>query len=235
MFPLSDDNTGQKTTPFVTWALIGINIAVFIYQYSLGAAMMPFVLTWGLQPYDLIHFRDVPALFTSMFLHGGIIHLVGNMFYLHVFGDNLEDVMGHARFLIFYILCGLAAAAAQVMSDPMSQVPVIGASGAIAGVLGGYILLFPGASIRVAMFGFLIRTLPAWIVLGFWFALNALNAYATLGDSGGGIAFMAHVGGFIGGVVLVRLFVDRASLDRQRRIRAEHRAMELSRRRQSPY
>jgi membrane associated rhomboid family serine protease len=234
MFPLSDDNAGRTTTPFVTWTLIAVNVAVFIFQMTLGAGQMAFILTWGLQPNDLIHLRDLPAVLTSMFLHGGVMHLVGNMFYLHVFGDNLEDVMGHGKFLVFYLICGFAAGLAQVVIDPTSEIPMIGASGAIAGVLGGYIRLFPHARVRTAIFFVLIRTLPAWILLGFWFVMNAWNAFQTFGDQGGGVAFMAHVGGFVAGFLLVGFFTNERDLNRQRRVRAEHEAMLAYRRGQQP-
>ena len=222
MFPLSDDNIGRRTTPYVTWALIAINILVFIYQLSLGANATAFILTWGLQPYEVFQLppQDLAAFLTAMFLHGGIAHLAGNLFYLHVFGDNLEDVMGHGKFLLFYLLCGLAASVAQIAIDPSSQVPIIGASGAIAGVLGGYIMLFPHARVRTAIFFVLVRTLPAWVLLGFWFAMQAWSAFSSFGDSAGGVAFMAHVGGFVAGALLCRVFVNRNDLDRQRSIRA---------------
>lgn len=235
MFPLADDNAGRRTTPFITWGLIAVNVAVHLYQMSLGDAATAFILTWGLQPYEIFRLQDMAAIVTSMFIHGGILHLVGNLFYLHVFGDNLEDVMGHGRFLVFYLICGLAATAAHVAVDPMSQIPTVGASGAIAGVLGGYIRLFPTASVRTAILGFIIRTVPAWFLLGYWFAMQAWNAWATLGDTGGGVAFMAHVGGFVAGFLLVGAFTDTFALARQRRLRAEHHAILAARREQSPY
>lgn len=233
MFPLADDNAGRTTTPVVTWGLIVLNVLLFLYQVSLGEGQMAFIFTWALQPNDLIHLHDLPAVLTSMFLHGGWMHLIGNMFFLHVFGDNLEDVMGHGRFLVFYLLCGLAAGAAQVVIDPTSQIPILGASGAIAGVLGGYIRLFPHGRVRTLIF-VIIRTLPAWLLLGFWFLMNAWNAYQSFGDRNGGVAFMAHVGGFVAGFLLVMLFVDDAALARQRRVRASHLAMRAASRQPMP-
>ncbi|MFM9105895.1 MAG: rhomboid family intramembrane serine protease [Chloroflexota bacterium] len=222
MFPLADDNAGRITTPVVCWLLITVNVLVYLYQASLGAAQIAFINQWGLQPYEIFMFRDMAAILTSMFVHGGVIHLIGNLFYLHVFGDNLEDVMGHVPFLIFYLVCGLSATASQVATDPGSRIPLIGASGAIAGVLGGYIRLFPHASVRAAILFVLIRTVPAWVLLGFWFVTNVLSAFRNLGDTGGGVAFMAHVGGFVAGFLLVGLFVDPAALARQRSVRAAH-------------
>jgi membrane associated rhomboid family serine protease len=230
MFPIADENIGRRITPVVTWALIGLNVLVFIYQLSLGmAAMGAFFATWGVQPYEIIRLRDLPALMTSMFIHGGLGHLFSNMIFLHVFGDNLEDVMGHLRYLVFYLICGFAATFAQIAIDPSSQIPMIGASGAISGILGGYLVLFPTGRVKAIVF-LVVMMVPAWIMLGLWFGLQAFSAWGALGREGGGVAFMAHVGGFIAGVVLARLFADSGELARQRRIRAEHRRMEALRR-----
>ena len=142
---------------------------------------------------------------TSMFMHGSWMHLLGNMWFLHVFGNNVEDIMGRGRYVLFYLLCGLAAVAAQMAANPASAVPMVGASGAIGGVMGGYVLLYPRARIRTFVFLFFIDV-PAFVMLGYWFLLQLLGGWAPQGD--GGVAFMAHVGGFLGGLLLVPLFRD---------------------------
>ncbi|MBI3608749.1 MAG: rhomboid family intramembrane serine protease [Nitrospirae bacterium] len=217
MIPLKDDNP-TTITPVVTVGLIVINAAVFAYQLSLGAAGQAFVATFGATPLAL--FGGEPTspipptvtLFTAMFLHGGIMHVGGNMLYLWIFGNNIEDVMGHGRFVVFYLLCGVAAAYAHALSAPASVVPMIGASGAISGVLGAYLLLFPRARVLTLIpLGFYTRLVyvPAAFVLGFWIVIQLFSGTLSLGGRGGGVAWFAHVGGFLAGMLLIRLFVRR--------------------------
>jgi len=215
MFPISDDNPRLKT-PVVTWSLIGACVLVFLWQLSLGDGQEQAILQLGMIPARLfgqakLSHATVPAwatLFTSMFMHGGFLHLALNMLFLWVFGDNVEDSMGHVRYLVFYLVCGVAAAMTQALINPDSTVPMIGASGAISGVLGAYLLLHPFATVRVLIFVFLFVTVvhvPAMFVLGLWFLTQL--ASATLSSSGGpGVAFWAHIGGFVAGMALVTLF-----------------------------
>jgi membrane associated rhomboid family serine protease len=192
----------------VTIALVGVNAAVFLHQQALAPAPFEqFVRTWGLVPAQF----SVLAVFTSMFLHGGWMHVLGNMLYLWIFGDNVEDRMGHGRFLAFYLLCGVAAAMLQVAFSPGSSVPMVGASGAIAGVLGAYLVMFPHSRILtlVPIFVFVqIIEVPALYFLGFWFLLQLFGGVGSLGRTAdvGGVAFWAHAGGFLAGVVAVWFF-----------------------------
>jgi membrane associated rhomboid family serine protease len=217
MFPLSDDNP-REIVPLVTWSLIAACVLVFLLQLSLGPAGEAAFYGYGMIPARLTGEVRLPAeiatipawmtVLTSMFMHGGLLHLGGNMLYLWIFGDNVEDSMGHARFVSFYLLCGVAAAVTQALIDPGSTIPVVGASGAIAGVLGAYILLHPRATVRTLVFFglfFTIVRIPAIYLLGFWFVLQFLNAAAATGGETG-VAFWAHVGGFIAGMVLVPFF-----------------------------
>jgi len=217
MFPLHDDNP-CKTTPFVNYALIAMCVAAFFWQLSLGPRGQYAVFSLGMIPAVLFNIKQlapelvtVPAfatLFTSMFLHGGWMHLIGNMLYLWIFGNNVEDAMGHKRFIIFYLLCGTVAALAQALPNPASEVPMIGASGAISGVLGGYLLLYPHARVLVVIpLGFFLYTtrIKAGWVLGFWFLLQLISTFMSSGQQGG-VAFGAHLGGFIAGVALIPLF-----------------------------
>jgi membrane associated rhomboid family serine protease len=209
MIPLRDV-IPSRTTPYVTFALIGLNTLVFMYQFSLGEAIEEFILYFGLVP---AAFSWV-AVLTSMFLHGGLLHFGGNMLYLWIFGDNVEDRMGHGRFLVFYLLCGTAAALAQTIVNPDSVVPMVGASGAIAGVMGAYFVLYPRSRIVTLLplfFFFQIIEIPAIFFLGFWFLLQLLSgvgsvATATGGEPGGGIAFWAHAAGFLAGLSGVLVF-----------------------------
>jgi len=207
MFPIRDHNPSDRT-PFVTWALIAINILVFLSYFPAlsgsDAQLMGFYSEWALVPADLLKGAENHTILTSMFLHGGWMHLIGNMLFLFIFGDNLEDLMGHVKFLLFYLLSGAAAAAGQIMADPGSTIPMVGASGAIAGVMGGYLLMFPRARIDIlVIIIFLIKifTIPAWLMLGIWFGLQLVNGLA-MDVAGGGVAYWAHAGGFIAGVVL---------------------------------
>ena len=204
MFPIRDHNPSGRV-PYVTYALLAANIGVFLV-YWLGLqseyALAEFFYTWGLVPGRLMQGQGYAGLLTHMFLHGGWMHLAGNMLFLWIFGDNLEDALGHLRYLLFYLACGLAAAALQVAGDPHFDGPLIGASGAIAGVLGGYLVLFPRARIDVLfifIIFFRVFSIPAWIVLGIWFVIQSFNGYAETAD---GVAYLAHVGGFIAGAIL---------------------------------
>ena len=205
MFPIRDHNPSGRT-PFVTIALVAINILVFLgYFLSTNDYQLNgFFGTWGLVPARVMAGEGLETLVTSMFLHGGWGHLAGNMLFLWIFGDNLEEEMGHVGFLVFYLAAGFAAGAAQIAADTGSPVPMIGASGAIAGVMGGYLLLFPRARVDV-LFIFLvffrIFAIPAWIVLGIWFALQLVSGASSPGY-GDGVAYWAHAGGFLGGLVL---------------------------------
>lgn len=221
MIPLRDDNP-SRTTPIVTYTILGLCVLVFLWQFSLGPVRgQAVVYALGVIPAVLLQDATLPpdialvgpwtSVFTSMFLHGGWMHLIGNMLYLHIFGDNVEDSMGHVRFVIFYLLCGVAAVLAQALPEPSSELPMIGASGAISGVLGAYMLLFPHARVLVLIpIGFIMQTarLPAIWVLLLWFGIQLLsNMMSPAGV--GGVAFRAHIGGFVAGMALVALFKHR--------------------------
>ena len=219
MFPIGDDRIQGGPPPLLTFALIALNVLAFLVELGQPseAALQSFIQAWGVVPREYTAMRDLPptiplpfwsTLLTSMFLHGGWMHLGGNMLYLWIFGDNLEKVMGAARFILFYLLCGLAASAAHIAFGGGSSVPAVGASGAISGVLGGYILLFPGNRVRVLTRGGIMHV-PALVVLGFWILIqlfNGIGSVATTSETGGGVAYMAHIGGFVAGLVLVKLF-----------------------------
>ncbi|MGB3146327.1 MAG: rhomboid family intramembrane serine protease [Paracoccaceae bacterium] len=206
MFPIRDHHPSLRT-PVVTYALIGANILVWLYQLSLGEdgqAMRQFMLNYALFPAAISAGEGYTGLFSHMFLHAGFMHLAGNMLFLWIFGDNLEDQMGHGGFLLFYLAAGLAAAVAQIVAAPSSAVPMVGASGAIAGVMGGYLLMFPRARIDILLIFivfFRVFTLPAYTMLGIWFAFQI---FGGLGSSGadGGVAYWAHGGGFVAGLFL---------------------------------
>jgi membrane associated rhomboid family serine protease len=214
------DNIPTERFPIVTVTLIIINVLVFLYEVSLGAALEPFLHKYGMTPYEItsgvsLVQRDFPVyltLITSMFVHGGWLHVGGNMLFLWIFGNNVEDSMGRVRFIIFYLTCGLVAGLAQIAIESSSQIVNVGASGAIAGVLGGYILLFPRARVTTLIFlGFLITyvDLPAVVVLAFWFILQLFSGSITIfsgSNMGGGVAYFAHIGGFIAGMLLIRMF-----------------------------
>jgi len=221
--PLSDDNPTRRA-PFVTWAIIAGCVAVFLWQTSLGPrAGQAIVYALGMIPAVLFgsarlppELRLVPAplsVLTSMFLHGGWMHLLGNMLYLWIFGNNVEDSMGRGRFVVFYLLCGTAAALVQGLAAPGSEIPMIGASGAIGGVLGAYLMLHPRANVRmlfIILFFIRVISVPAAVVLGLWFVMQFISGATTpTADDGGGVAFWAHVGGFLTGAVLVPFFKRR--------------------------
>lgn len=230
MFPIGDDNSEITTTPIVNYAFIGLNILVFVLLQQLGSndafsyafSLVPREVTTGVDVQGTIpivdasgrvlgqiqHFATpLPVYFnflSSMFMHGGIGHIFGNMLFLWVFGDNLENLLGHVRFAIFYLVCGVAAALGQVVMDPDSLIPMLGASGAISGVLGGYLVLFPQRQIRAIIFNFL-TTVPAFVALGLWIGYQVLLSFLTP-EGQGGVAYAAHIGGFIAGVVLIKVF-----------------------------
>ncbi len=205
MFPIRDHNPSGRT-PLVTIALIVINVVVFLAYFPALSDwdLQRFYMTWGIVPARVLTGDGIETVVTHMFLHGGWMHLAGNMLFLWIYGDNLEDEMGPVGFLVFYLVCGFAAAALQIAPEPGSQIPMVGASGAIAGVMGGYLLLFPRAKIDVLfifVIFFRIFALPAWIILGIWLGLQVFSGLATP-TGGGGVAYWAHVGGFIAGLVL---------------------------------
>jgi membrane associated rhomboid family serine protease len=205
MFPIGDDNTARRTVPLVTYVLIALNILFFFVELSGGEA---FIEKWAFVPRRFLAnpAGDFPTLFTSMFMHAGWLHLGGNMLYLWIFGDNVEDSFGHIKFIIFYLLCGLAAIFAQLVFSVGSNVPNLGASGAIAGVLGAYIVLFPKGQVRVLQ-GQRVIPVPALIVIGLWIVLQLFSGIGSIASAAqGGVAYMAHIGGFVAGLVLSFLF-----------------------------
>lgn len=208
MMPLSDDDSMRRTTPVVTYGLIVVNVLVFLLELNSGDA---FIERWAFVPARFLAdpAGDFATLFTSMFMHAGWLHLLGNMLYLWIFGDNVEDRLGHGMFLVFYILCGLGATFAQMAVDMNSNIPNLGASGAIAGALGAYILMFPHTRVNVLV-GRGIVAMPALVVIGFWILLQVFSSIGSFTASsqteGGGVAYMAHVGGFVTGIVLAFLF-----------------------------
>jgi len=223
LFPLRDLHK-TLTRPLVTWALIALNVLAFACQWSLDPSRSEALIErFGVIPDVLLHGGHPGSLITpltSMFLHGGLGHVLGNLWFLFVFGDNVEEALGHARFAFFYVACGLAAASMQVAIGPVSTVPMIGASGAIAGVLGAYIVFFPRARVLTFVPVFFLLEVPAFVYVFVWFALEVVRASFSLGASTaeGGIAFFAHVGGFVAGVLLAALF--RAARGRARRERS---------------
>jgi len=206
MLPIGDDDSGSRTVPLVTYALIIMNVLFFLVELSGGDA---FIMQWAFVPSRFLAnpVGDFATLFTSMFMHAGWLHLGGNMLYLWIFGNNVEDRFGHAKFIIFYLLCGLGATFAQLMFSLGSNVPNLGASGAIAGVLGAYILMFPRGKVRVLQ-GQQVIQVPALIVIGFWIVLQLFSGIGSIANTAdtGGVAYMAHIGGFVVGFVLTFLF-----------------------------
>jgi len=224
LFPLGDDNSNRRTTPFVVYGLIAANAVMWWLQLTSGE---PFTYGWSAVPFEITRGVDLkeavlmdiggqshpipqypgPApihltLLSAMFMHGGWMHLLGNMLYLWIFGDQIEDLLGHFKFLAFYVVCGLAAAGAQIAWHPDSVIPTLGASGAIAGVLGAYLVKYPHNRVRVLVMR-MITHMPAWIVLGFWIVIQFVSQAGTPKGSGGGVAYWAHIGGFVAGAVLI--------------------------------
>jgi len=229
MFPIGDDNSDRKITPFVNYAFLALNILVFVFLQGLGGndafsyafSLVPYEITSGIDLTGAQIVRDMlghegrvqhyatplPVYFnflSSMFMHGGWAHLLGNMLFLWIFGDNIENKIGHIRFALFYLICGFAAAFGQIIIDSDSIIPMLGASGAISGVLGGYVVLFPRRRVTALIFNFLTEV-PAYVAIGIWIGYQLILGYMT--DPGtGGVAYAAHIGGFIAGVVLVKIF-----------------------------
>jgi membrane associated rhomboid family serine protease len=237
-FPLFDDNTGRRTTPFLNYVLIILNVLVFVFLQGMGEQTNRFTRAFALVPDEILTGQDVvsdgervrdpvtgevfelpglaptpvPVYFTfltSIFMHGSWAHLLGNMLFLWIFGDNVEDYLGHVRYLFFYLVCGILASAAHIGGAMVFgrnlDVPTLGASGAISGVLGGYILLFPHRRVTVILFRFLTQV-PAFVAIGLWFLFQVGYGYLSVGQTGGGVAYGAHIGGFIAGLVLVKVF-----------------------------
>jgi membrane associated rhomboid family serine protease len=206
MLPIGDDNSSRRSVPVVTFILIVVNVLVFLVELNSGNA---FIERWSVVPRRLLAnpASDFLTIFTAMFMHGGWLHLLGNMLYLWIFGDNVEDSFGPNGFLIFYLLCGIGATVAQVAADPRSNIPNLGASGAIAGVLASYLVMFPNRRVRVLL-GYIVIPMPALIVIGFWFLLQLINGAGSIAGAGqsDGIAYMAHIGGFISGLLLTPVF-----------------------------
>lgn len=230
MFPYRDENQTQHPA-IVTGIVIALNVVAWIFIQGAGSTfslaksvcelgLIPGELTLSVPPgtrfpmgENLVCLTDpgrqASNVVTSMFLHGSWLHLLGNMWFLWIFGNNIEDSMGHMRFVIFYLLCGLAAAMAQVMANPSSTIPMVGASGAISGVMGAYLLLYPRVKVfAIVPIGFFITSmaLPAWVMLGYWFLIQIVSGFVSIGQQEGGVAFWAHAGGFVAGIVLIKLF-----------------------------
>jgi membrane associated rhomboid family serine protease len=243
MFPIKDDNP-TLTTAWATFLIIGLNVASWIWLQGFGMnpVLSMSVCKYGVIPGELLgtvppgtlvplgpgmscvveHNGHWLTILTHMFMHGGWLHVIGNMWFLYVFGDNIEDSMGSVRFILFYLTCGLVSLTLQMISNPASPVPMVGASGAISGVMGAYIMLYPRAPVHMLVFfGFFFTRIvvPAFFMLGYWFILQLLGGFFTLGSASGGVAFWAHVGGFLAGMILIRPFCDphKAEICRQRR------------------
>src|SRR5512146_748398 len=208
MLPLGDDDSTRRTFPIVTYGLIALNVLIFLVELGGGDA---FITHWSFVPgrFAANPGTEFLTIFSSMFMHAGWIHLLGNMLYLFIFGDNVEDRLGHLKYLVFYLLCGVIATLSQYMFNLGSDIPNLGASGAIAGVLGAYIVMFPGERIRVLM-GYAVVRMPALVVIGFWIVLQFLSSLSTFTassqtGSAGGVAYFAHIGGFLAGILLTFL------------------------------
>ena len=230
MFPIGDDNTDRTIQPIVNYAIIGLNVLVFVLLQQLGTneafdyafSLVPKEITTGVDLVGpqivvdpsggeaariMLYDTPLPVYFnflTSMFMHGGFMHLFGNMMFLLIFGDNLENLIGHVKYAVFYLVCGFAAAAAQIFMDPNSVIPMLGASGAISGVLGGYVVLFPTRKVRAIIFNFL-TTIPAIGAIGIWIVYQLILGWFTPAGTGG-VAYAAHIGGFVAGAALIKLF-----------------------------
>lgn len=205
MLPIGDDNSLRRTFPGVTYALIALNVVIFLVELG-QVDIQAYILRWGAIPARISAGQGLETLVTSMFLHAGWGHLLGNMLFLFIFGDNVEDAFGHVRYLIFYLACGIASGLAQVYVSPVSPVPGVGASGAISGVLAAYLLMFGNNRVRVLV-GFIPLVVPAYLMIGVWIVLQFLNGAASIAETArsGGVAYAAHVGGFVTGLVLALL------------------------------
>jgi membrane associated rhomboid family serine protease len=210
LFPIGDDNSSRRTLPVVTYALIALNVLVFSIELNQGGS---FIRQWAVVPRQLVAnpSAEIPTIFTSMFMHAGWMHLLGNMLFLWIFGDNVEDRLGRAKFLIFYLVCGIAATLAQVAVSAESSIPNLGASGAISGVLAGYLVLFPKGRVKILMRGGVVA-FPAVVVIGLWIVLQLISGIGSFAQSAqtGGIAYMAHIGGFVAGLALAFLMSGRS-------------------------
>jgi membrane associated rhomboid family serine protease len=229
MFPIGDDNSDRRIVPVVNYGIIAVNILVFVLLQQIGTndafsyafSLVPKEVTTGVDLNGIQILRDslgrtaeihhyaspLPVYFnflSSMFMHGDIMHIFGNMMFLFIFGDNIEDLLGHVRYLVFYLVCGFAAAAAQILMGPDSIIPMLGASGAISGVLGGYLLLFPNKPVKAIIFNFL-TTVPAFVALGIWIVYQLVIGYLTPTGTGG-VAYAAHIGGFFAGLAFIKIF-----------------------------
>lgn len=238
MFPLRDDNP-QFLTPYVTYAIIALNVLAWVFFQGMGSepSLSKSICLLGLTPGELLNtlpagtqFQIGPqtwcvlsdstsayTLLTSMFMHGGWMHIIGNMWFMWVFGNNVEDSMGHVRFAFFYVICGLAAALCQIIANPGSGVPMVGASGAIGGVMGAYIVLYPRVHVHMLIFlGFFVTTfaVPAVFMLGYWIVVQIIGGFGSIGAEGGGTAFWAHIGGFAAGAALIFLFKNPQLVER---------------------
>jgi rhomboid family protein len=206
MIPIGDDDSAQRTTPWVTYGLVALNVLVFLLELANGDA---FITKWSFVPARFLADpgRQLATIFTAMFMHAGWVHLLGNMLFLWIFGDNVEDRFGHSRYLIFYLLCGVLATFTQLAFTTHSDIPNLGASGAIAGVLGAYVLMFPEERIRVYVVGSIVP-MPAWAMIGLWIVIQLFSGIAgiTTAAQTGGVAYLAHIGGFASGLVLADLF-----------------------------
>lgn len=229
MLPISDDNRGRRSDPYVVWALIAINVVIFLYESLLDQrALFDFLDRWAAVPAEVSSGQALYTLVTCAFLHGSWLHLGGNMLFLWIFGDNVEDVMGHVKFLIYYLLTAGFASYAQVLIAPESTTPLVGASGAISAVLAAYLVMFPrGRVVTLVFLGIFFTTfmMPAWLMIGYWILIQLISGFSSLGienEVNGGVAFFAHIGGFFAGLVLVWLFRDRDRLERQRARRRQH-------------
>ena len=202
MIPIGDDNTYRRRFPGVTYGLIALNVAVFLVELG-QPDTQAYLFQWGAVPARISQGQDLVTLVTSTFLHAGWWHLLGNMLFLFVFGDNVEDAFGHVRYLAFYLVCGVLAGLGQVVLTPTADLPGVGASGAISGVLAAYVVMFGGNRVRV-LIGIFPAVVPAWVMIGVWVALQFLNGLASVGQTAqtGGVAYGAHIGGFVGGLVL---------------------------------
>ncbi|MCW5921139.1 MAG: rhomboid family intramembrane serine protease [Saprospiraceae bacterium] len=215
LFPIGDDNIKGGYAPIFSYGFILLNVLVFLFQTSMpSGTQAAFVETWGVVPFQITQGIELQTLLTSIFLHGSWLHLLGNMLYLWIFADNIEAVVGNIRFLIFYLAGGLLAALAQVAFDPQSGIPMVGASGAIAAVMGAYVVMFPGSRVKMLfLLFFIVFYVPSWVFLGLWFVQQALSGIGSIGlelEGGGGIAWWAHIGGFVFGLLAGAFFRDQS-------------------------